>query len=109
MPEAETRALARETLGLGAPCSFTIGEVRDAIAGATGIEVSRAGVERALLALVARGEAMIELRAVTRNGREVPNARHFYAPRPKPEGCGTCPPCRDGKGVDCDPFYRLLE
>lgn len=108
--QAETRALVRRAVDLGSPNSFTIGEVQKSVASATGCDVGRASVENALMELVASGEALIELRSVTRNGFEVPNARHFYAKRSssvEARGCGICPGCRAGGA--CDPFEGLTE
>lgn len=95
---AEIRQLVKETINLGSPQSFTIGEIKSAVARAVGHSVGRAVVENALLDMKADGEAMMELRTVTRNGFTVVDARHFYAPRSKPEPVG-----------DDDPFARFPE
>ena len=97
MTHAEIRQLAKEALNLGAPVSFTIGEVQSAVAKAAGQQIGRTAVENALKSLVAAGEALVEHKPVMRNGYEVPNARHFYAPRPKLTA------------ADCDPFADVTE
>ena len=83
--QAETRELVKQALDLGAPQSFTIGEVKSAVENAAGHAIGRTAIENALKELKAAGLALVEYRECVRNGFPVKNARHFYAPRPKPE------------------------
>ncbi|MGH9316830.1 MAG: hypothetical protein ACRD1P_06970 [Thermoanaerobaculia bacterium] len=97
MTKAEVRQLVLHAVRLGAPVSFTAGEVTTALQGAGHPQLTRDAVDRALKDLRAMGEVGCELNPVTRNGIRIQNAAHYYAPREgqgQVLGCGSCDDCR---------------
>ncbi|MGH9316261.1 MAG: hypothetical protein ACRD1P_04045, partial [Thermoanaerobaculia bacterium] len=100
MTKAEVRQLALHAIRLGAPMSFTAGEVTTALHGAGHPQLTRDAVDRALKDLRSIGEVRCELKPVTRNGIRIPNAAHYYAPRAgqgQAPGCDSCDDCRAGQ------------